>query len=243
MRQLRRALRHRPSHATVVAYLALFVALGGSGYAATQLPTSSHVSASPLAQGATGATGNGGNKGTGSKGKGKKGNGTGSPRRGKGNGGRRGGTKRNRRRRRRVVVHCAAQTVVCRGTTGPRGPHGDVGPQGSVGTAVAVGTPGPAGPAGPPATTFFACVNTNGSLCDSPPDASPGTSSARTSAGHYRVTFSQDVFACAKVATLAIGPGQIGTALDTNHDAVDVTTYNAAGSAAADAQFYLALTC
>ena len=30
----------RPSHATIVAYLALFVALGGSGYAATRLTKS-----------------------------------------------------------------------------------------------------------------------------------------------------------------------------------------------------------
>ena len=32
---------HRPSHATVVAYLALIVALGGSAYAATALPAGS----------------------------------------------------------------------------------------------------------------------------------------------------------------------------------------------------------
>src|SRR4029077_2177960 len=31
----------RPSHATIVAYLALFVALGGSAYAATSLPAGS----------------------------------------------------------------------------------------------------------------------------------------------------------------------------------------------------------
>ena len=34
---MRRALRSRPSPAMVVALLALFVALGGSGYAAVQL--------------------------------------------------------------------------------------------------------------------------------------------------------------------------------------------------------------
>src|SRR5262245_58246327 len=38
----RRHMRfRRPSHATVVAYLALFVALGGASYAATQLPKNS----------------------------------------------------------------------------------------------------------------------------------------------------------------------------------------------------------
>lgn len=30
-----------PSHSTVIAYLALFVALGGTAYAATQLPKNS----------------------------------------------------------------------------------------------------------------------------------------------------------------------------------------------------------
>jgi len=242
MRHLRRALRHRPSHATVVAYVALFVALGGSGYAATQLPRSSHAGAAAAGQattGATGATGATGTKGHGNPttGKGKKGKG----KKGKGKKGK-GPKGRNPRRRRRVVVRCAAQTVVCRGTTGPRGPQGDVGLQGPVGTAVAVGTPGPPGPAGPPATTFFACVNSDGSLCDSPPDVSPNTSAVKTSTGHYRVTFSQNVFVCAKVATVAVGPGQIGTAQDPNHDAVDVNTYDKTG-AATDAQFYLALTC
>lgn len=34
---LGRLRSHRPGHATVVAYLALFVALGGSSYAAIQI--------------------------------------------------------------------------------------------------------------------------------------------------------------------------------------------------------------
>jgi hypothetical protein len=38
---LRKLLSRRPSHATVVAYLALFVALGGGAYAASQLPNNS----------------------------------------------------------------------------------------------------------------------------------------------------------------------------------------------------------
>jgi hypothetical protein len=38
---LRKLLSRRPSHGTAVAYLALFVALGGGAYAATQLPPNS----------------------------------------------------------------------------------------------------------------------------------------------------------------------------------------------------------
>jgi hypothetical protein len=57
------------------------------------------------------------------------------------------------------------------------------------------------------------------------------------------VTFTQNVFACAKVATIAAGPpGLIRTAQDSNHDVVDVFTYDATG-AALNKQFYLALTC
>ena len=41
----------RPSHATIVAYLALFVALGGTGYAAITLPKNS-VGAKQLRTGA-----------------------------------------------------------------------------------------------------------------------------------------------------------------------------------------------
>jgi BclA C-terminal domain/Collagen triple helix repeat (20 copies) len=127
---MRRIAPRRPSPAMVVAVIALSVALGGTGYAASTLVVSSHPRAAassareagddsglPGARGPRGLTGKRGQRGA---------NGVAGA----------------------VGAVGTAGTVGPAGAAGPAGPAGAQGPKGDPGTTGPAGAPGPTGPSG-----------------------------------------------------------------------------------------------
>jgi len=184
---LRTGTIRRPSPATVIASLALFVSLTGTGVAATVLITSKQIKDRTIQL---------------------------------------------------VDVSPRARVQLQgkdggQGDRGPQGPQGDRGPQGSQGQQ---GPQGPQGPAGAPAADVsWAFVSAVGTLLNQ----SAGVSGVRrTGPGHYVVTFSRAINACAKVATPFQGEAGVGNA----PGGAAVDTYDSSGIST-DQQFSLVIFC
>ena len=118
------------------------------------------------------------------------------------------------------------------------GAQGNTGLPGGTGQGGASGAIGPTGATGPPGTDLFASVGITGTLL-----AGAGVVSvARPFLGTYNITFDQSLAACAPVASIstATGTGLIYTR--TTGSVVNVFTYTD-GGAAADAYFYVTVSC
>jgi hypothetical protein len=137
------------------------------------------------------------------------------------------------------------------GPAGPAGAAGAAGPAGPTGSAGATGAAGPAGPAGPTgpagadATNLWALVSDDGSLRA----GSHATAATSVGSSEFRVTFDQDVSACAYSVTQQTPGGFFdgnqnlyqATSLTGNVVAVRV---NAAGGGTPNQQnFSLAVFC
>jgi hypothetical protein len=221
---MRRLVRHRPSPAMVVALIALFVTLGGVGYAAVTLPRNS-VGAAQLKKGAV--TPPKVAKKTIALFRGQRG-----PRGAAGDRGPQG-----------------AQGP--QGPVGAQGPSGAAGPAGPSGSA---GPAGPTGPAGAPATTLFAAVFADGALEPTQASGVVSAARLAPGTGVYEVIFNQNVRACAYTATIgdpnpggAAGNGSENgeisiTGRNGNVNGVLVETYASSG-AAGDRPFYVVVFC
>src|SRR5205085_9582803 len=135
------------------------------------------------------------------------------------------------------------------GSQGATGPTGAQGPQGTTGTQGPqgpTGSQGPTGPQGPPAASYWAVVDSDGTLARSK-DVS---SSIRTGIGTYVVDVGSNVSACAYIAQ--IGTVDTATApaatVSTNLSAsspnkIDVQTFNKNDAGNGDYPFHLAIFC
>lgn len=83
------------------------------------------------------------------------------------------------------------------GPQGAAGPKGTAGPQGAAGQQGAAGPQGAPGPQGASATNLFAVVSANGTIAS----GSGVTSVSTTTPGFYFVTFARDVSQCAATTT------------------------------------------
>lgn len=81
-----------------------------------------------------------------------------------------------------------------RGHVGPAGPRGATGPAGPTGPQGPTGATGPQGPAGEDATSLWAHVNTNGSLIRG--SGATGSDTRDAGNGAYEVEFDRDVSDC-----------------------------------------------
>ena len=127
----------------------------------------------------------------------------------------------------------------------PTGPRGEQGPKGDD------GAPGPKGDDGDPAASYWAVVNSDGSLVRGSADTTAGQLFKPGIDGSYEVDFGIDVSQCSLLAGLGrtdaanLDPlsGEIGTAYRSgNAEAVYVKTRDSSG-AAADRSFHLAAIC
>lgn len=143
-------------------------------------------------------------------------------------------------------VQGAAGVAGPHGQPGPQGPRGVPGKNGADGATGRAGQQGTPGTDGKDAASLYAWVRQNGTISAS----SPGVSVLEGAAGEFLVTFPQNVSACVPTASIGLNTantfvaGAVATtpsgALDP--DDIPVTTFNVAGSVAANA-FDLIVTC
>jgi hypothetical protein len=214
-----RSVANRLSYANVVATLALFVALGGSGYAALSLPRGS-VTARELRRDSVGHSEL-----------------------------RRNAVSSSNIRDGSVGVRelSAAARDELTGPSGPKGDAGapgSAGSPGATGAAGPAGAPGSDGVPGSSPVTFRAVVDSTGGRV-----SGSATGASRVGAGDYRLQFPRPLNGCTLAATLARVPegpvvdppaGRITVAQF--DDEVRVHTYGADGTAA-DSGFHLLVVC
>ena len=253
----------------VVAYLALFVALGGTSYAAIRLPANSvgakqikknavrssdvknaslaaiDFKAGQLPAGARGAQGLPGARGAAG------GTGPAGARGAAGDTGPAGATGPQGAK----GDPCPPSDLLCRGPKGDTGATGAAGPQGAKGDTGATGAAGPQGlkgdkgdpgTNGAPATALWAVVGLDGTLARGSHVVSTSRLPGLTAV--YRVTFDRDVSNCAFLAgtggTRFEAPsGEVSaTRSSDNVNSVIVVRYNSAG-AQFEQPFHLAVFC
>jgi Collagen triple helix repeat (20 copies) len=222
---MNRFARWRPSPATIISLVALFVALGGTSYAALSIPRNSVNSASvvngslqkvDLSENAVNLLkGNRGPRGPqGSQG-------------GLGPQGPQGATG----------------TQGPKGDSGAQGAMGQQGPKGDAGAQGAQGLKGDKGDPGTPATRLWARVAFNGTR----EAGSTGVTSTRNLKGIYTVTFPQDVSSCAWTASVRNTIEVLATpdSNDVANDSVRVLVRDVGTSHVGyiDAYFSLAVFC
>lgn len=215
-----RFIRHRPSPATVIACLALLVALGGTGYAATQLPANSvgpqqlranAIDSSKVQDRALLAK----------------------------------DFKKGQLPRGLRGLRGATGAA---GPAGATGPAGAVGATGATGAAGAAGPKGDKGDPGTPATVLWARVNATGALLSANKNAVSAAKLGGT--GAYEVIFNQDVSSCSfavQPGDAAPNPGAGRIFLSavnrtTNAAGVFVYSENQAGTGS-DSPFHLQVFC
>jgi hypothetical protein len=220
MPEVLRSLATRLTYANVVATLALFVALGGTGYAAFSLPRDS-VTARELRRGAVGHSEL-----------------------------RRDAVTSSNIRDGSVGVRelSAAARDGLAGPPGPTGNTGATGAAGAPGSAGATGPTGAPGKEGAPGrspVTFRAAINSAGN----PAEIGSVRSASRAGLGDYRVQFARSLDGCTLAATLARVPGGLVVdppagriTVAQSGDEVRVRTYDKDG-AADDSGFHLIVVC
>jgi hypothetical protein len=134
------------------------------------------------------------------------------------------------------------------GATGASGPEGGTGGKGAIGATGPTGKEGARGEAGAAATTLWAVVTAAGELVR----GGTGTLEAeKLEPGWYEVTFDRDVSKCAYLVSLGNANGPLGVhggadasggTTSEGADRVSVETTNAAGEKAAE-PFHLAVFC
>jgi hypothetical protein len=135
----------------------------------------------------------------------------------------------------------AAGATGAQGPAGLQGPAGPAGPQGPKGDKGQQGDRGPAGPAGESAPRLFANVASNGTLYGS----AGVTANYKRGTGQYEIVFNRNVYACAKIATLADGSSRIISVITTggsNGTGVAINTTLRDGTSY-DSTFNLAVIC
>jgi hypothetical protein len=210
-------VRPRLSFANVLAILALFVALGGSSYAALQIPKNS-VGTKQLKRNAVTSP------------KVKRGSLLVSDFR----------ASQLSSLRGPAGPQGPAGATGARGLEGPRGATGPEGPQGPRGATGPEGPRGATGPQGPPAPRLWAAVNMDGSI----DGQSGGITAAHPSTGVWTVTFPRSWVACSAAADPVVNPGGdqwLSTAFV--EDGGDSTVIVRSQPQAVDVIFYISLFC
>jgi hypothetical protein len=213
-------LRSRVTYANVMSTLAVFLVLGGTGYAAFSLPRDS-VGARELRARSVGPSELRAEAVTSSK------------------------VADGTLNANDLSAHARASLRGSSGPPGPKGLTGATGPAGPVGAAGPTGPAGHTGPAGPAGINLTARVDARGRLAG----GTAVSALERPPGGDYAVHFSQSVAACTYTASLArvpVGPpedpppGFVTVASDGGD--VRVRTYDASGNSDS-LGFHLIVAC